>query len=789
MYKISLRLFLVIALTLIFIFSLTSCLLTDRNSEAENEENNREEDLTPELDTALYLPITQNSEAKITVVSSYAKSQEYAAAYNSLMQKFKDAGINFKTAYTVSDDPDLPQILIGDKIGATGDCYVDPHDLGEDGYVIRVIGNKIIVAGGNAESLATAIDIFRRDVLELDDSNTDIGNVAVLRSTNIFIRQYYPITSVTVGNNDLYGYDIVTDIFDEDLKYCADRLHTVLYDNAGYWLNVKSDSQSPSIYINKVPYAGDDGFRVYAHGKDLMIECAYPALLTDTFDVFISEFFASLDEREINFGVDMYTIHISTLKYSDFGAVGDGVTDDFDAIKEAHIKANGTGQTVVADKGAVYYLGQHTSSISIKTNTVWSGATFIIDDREIAPTNSAKNYNVFSIEPSRKSYSVADIKSLSKGQTNVGRSFDGPTLLSIMYDGNKQYIRYGANQDNGASQQEIILVDKDGNVDPSTPIMWDYPSLTAVIAYSVDDAPITIKGGSFITRANAAPREYTYYKRGIGINRSNVTIDGIVHTITDEGDTGAPYNGFLAITYCNNLLVQNATLTGHKVYKLSSDANNSMGTYDISIGSSNSVTFKNCSQTNSITDTKYWGIMGSNYCKNLTYDGCVFSRFDAHKGTHNATILNSEIGHQKFSVIGSGTLRVENTVIHGNSIVALRSDYGSTWDGDVILKDITLINTGTPTLISGSWVNHYFGYTCHLPANIIIDGIKLDKGNSFYILPNYNSEVASGMILGETNKNKLVLTESITIRNNVNGYTYYVSKNSTLYSGVEVTEE
>ena len=181
--------------------------------------------------------------------------------------------------------------------------------------------------------------------------------------------------------------------------------------------------------------------------------------------------------------------------------------------------------------------------------------------------------------------------------------------------------------------------------------------------------------------------------------------------------------------------------------------------------------------------------MGSNYCKNLTYDGCVFSRFDAHKGTHNATIINSEIGHQKLSIIGSGTLRVENTTVHGNNIVNLRSDYGSTWEGDMIFRNVTLNNTGTATLINGSWVNHYFGYTCYLPANIIIDGITLAKGTSFYILPKLSNGINTDTVSGKENLNKVVLTEKITVLSNPQNYTYAVSSNTTLYADVELSKE
>ena len=81
---------------------------------------------------------------------------------------------------------------------------------------------------------------------------------------------------------------------------------------------------------------------------------------------------------------------MSKLTYSSYGAIGDGVTDDFAAIKAAHAYANANGLTVYADEGKKYYLGQHTDAIIIKTDTVWADAEFIIDDRSIAPTDEER---------------------------------------------------------------------------------------------------------------------------------------------------------------------------------------------------------------------------------------------------------------------------------------------------------------------------------------------------------------------------------------------------------------
>ena len=143
----------------------------------------------------------------------------------------------------------------------------------------------------------------------------------------------------------------------------------------------------------------------------------------------------------------------------------------------------------------------------------------------------------------------------------------------------------------------------------------------------------------------------------------------------------------------------------------------------------------NCSQTNDINDTGYWGILGSNYCKNLVYDNCILSRFDAHMGVANATIRNSTLGHQGINAIGSGTFTVENCTIYGRNLINLRSDYGSTWQGEFLIRNCIFIpangKTTSVSLIGGSYSGqHDFGYTCYMPERITIENLQIDDSKN-----------------------------------------------------------
>jgi hypothetical protein len=91
--------------------------------------------------------------------------------------------------------------------------------------------------------------------------------------------------------------------------------------------------------------------------------------------------------EELEFGRDYVT-------YEDFGAVGDGKTEDFEAIYKTHEYANAHGLTVKGTPGKTYYINDtkfgtdtvHTAKI--KTNVDWCGAHFIIDDTELTVMNN-----------------------------------------------------------------------------------------------------------------------------------------------------------------------------------------------------------------------------------------------------------------------------------------------------------------------------------------------------------------------------------------------------------------
>lgn len=483
--------------------------------------------------------------------------------------------------------------------------------------------------------------------------------------------------------------------------------------------------------------------------------------------------------------------------YRDFGARGDGKTDDIDAIAATHAFANAHGLRVKADDGATYYISGKERTVEIRTDTDFGKAAFIIDDTEV----QNRNASVFTVSSDLQPFKLEKITSLKRNQEKIEASLPGPCLITVTNSNVKQYIRFGLNQNNGSSQTDIFVVDKSGKVDMNAPIIWNFDQITDIIALPIDEKPLKITGGRFTTIANKAESKYTYYNRNIAVRRSNVLVEGLEHRITGEGDHGAPYGGFVNIGDCSYVTVKNTILTGHKTYSTIGAAGKpvTMGTYDLSVNRALNVSFVNCTQTNDINDNTYWGILGSNFCKNLLYDHCTLSRFDAHQGVANATIRNSTLGHMGINAIGSGLLLIENSTIRGRSIVNLRPDYGSTWQGEVVIRNCVFVpSNGRPVnaaLISGSYSGqHDFGYTCYMPERITIENLRIDDSNhpenyqGPAIFANFNAEMTDGSY---QEKYPYVKTREVALRNvtTASGKAVRVSDNGFMFKDVKIARE
>ncbi len=746
-------------------------------------------------------------------------------------------------AERVGDSKDTVQdveILIGSTTQRGNEYKIDEHYLGYKGWEVKMIGQKLVVLAGDPDKYEDALEYLEKEVFGLTGKNVTITNLVVGADCGKRVDTTYNITSAKIAGNDLDKYVLAVPKSNDELNAFAKVVRDTFYRTTGVYfdivnLNALKDNQ---LAIKLAIVENDktsDGFRAFVDDKgNLVLECMYPEKFLPEAEKILIDEIAATSKSKINITEDYSaTANLRVIRYEDFGAKGDGFTNDFPALKATHDYANLWGHTVVAKPGANYYIGEtyNAGPINIKTDVVWTDATFTIDDTVVTyndPNYSDYYHFVFRIQSDyhsttykptgTDSVSLA-IKALNDAAASNGgvairadecTSFDlglGYPVLVCVWSDHINYIREGSHYEGGSAQREWVLLDAEGNLD-GTPFMYDYAKITQIDVYRVDDAPITITGGTQITIANQTPLMfdkngtpiYKYCARGLICNRSNVTISNYKQQIVGEGDEGAPYHGSISTSNCNNFLLVDSEVQAHKNYS-------NMGSYALSPGNATNIVYRNVTQTNFfLTDGEtpsvgngYWGVMGSNYCKNLTYDACRLSRFDAHCGLYNGYIINgSEVAD--LTLIGKGEFIISDSTIHTgvkNYLVPLRGDYGSTWTGSFEISNTTAVFNNLNGkndfyIFNGTWVNHYFGYPCAMPEYVSVDNLTINytsasKGQVINVGLATGS-IATGeaqginkdtLLSGTKNLNPYTLTKEFYVYNNTKGYNYSKTFNCT----------
>ena len=751
-----------------------------------------------------------------------------------ILPALEDQGIEVESAQqgTSGDKVQDVEVLIGNVTNRGEDYIFDPYDLGKEGYMIKIVGTKVVIQAGSDTVLRDALMEFAEDILKIDGDSNNITMLAGLKSdkenkgNEVLYVPEYDVTSLSVGSTDMKGYTIAADSKNSYHRTVAANIQDVIYETTGYYFKIvkpeeASDKSIILKHIDKKTVSGKDTFTIKTDGTKLVISCAYDNKLEEKVSEFLSNYII-MAEGDVSFSGKIAEEDISVVYYEDFGAVANDKKNDYQAFYDAHVFANECGQTVTArTKNKDFILSDPTitladgtttiTSIPIKTNVDWTDVKIIIDDTdldyvigkadaELTESEKAERKKtgtwVFYVQHDEgavewNSYNNKQHKEKLDALGKVGYSYNTekldlglgyPAMLVVYNKEHEVYRRYGSTYSGaGSAQHEVIVIDKDGNIDESTPFMFDYEQVTNIIIYRIDIDPITIKGGTVTTLApQMDAREYQldenknpvkdekgnpiilgdagYFARGLYISRSFTTIDGLKHYVENEITVqqyfekhiqGAVYNGFYCASNANEVLIKNCVMTGRRYY-------HTHGTYEFSANCVNKIVLEDCYQHNfwvdsngnpsdeytgrtSMNGVSYnslkaedggysvqycWGLGGTNFCKNMHYINSRLSRFDAHCGLLNGSIEGCEISF--FEIIGKGTFKVIDTDYYSNGsqqLVYLRGDYGCTWEGDFIIDNVRCYVAPNKqfNVFLHSFVNWYFGYKCYIPSVEIKD--------------------------------------------------------------------
>ena len=401
----------------------------------------------------------------------------------------------------------------------------------------------------------------------------------------------YEINAFLILGKEITDYVIAYDNSTTENGTVAYEIQSFLYEKSGFLLDVVSlDSLTDEKYIaiKSAQKSGGEGFYVTLDEENLEIVSEF---YNKTASAVTSYLDGLIKDADSNIEFTEQTINVRDISYEEFGAVGNGVTDDSKALFDTHAYANEYGHTVVAESGAKYYIGPMNSAIKIQTDTIWNNASFIIDDREITADSFESGVSVFEItseyeqlvfdSESELVTQLSESRNLVSGASSIGLSLGYGAIVII--------------ENSDASQKAVLLVDKNGVIYGSTPLTQDFNRVTKVRVIRADDTPITIEGGSFIRLINQS-ENVLCFERNIKVFRSNVTISSITYQTNFENESTpcAIYSPFINITDSSNILLSAAYLAAHPF----TENGEKVQSHTVGIRSSLNLTLYGCVESN-----------------------------------------------------------------------------------------------------------------------------------------------------------------------------------------------
>lgn len=134
-------------------------------------------------------------------------------------------------------DPEALEILLSntnrpesDQVSAT---------LGYHDYAIRLVGKKVVIAAGNGEALATAIDYFLSDLISVDAAT---GNITLIGEYTY----NHPTPDVISSYEELSEYTLVFPASDPISRDAAHIINDAIVEAGGTKLKLATDTTAPT---------------------------------------------------------------------------------------------------------------------------------------------------------------------------------------------------------------------------------------------------------------------------------------------------------------------------------------------------------------------------------------------------------------------------------------------------------------------------------------------------------------------------------------------------------------
>lgn len=391
----------------------------------------------------------------------------------------------------------------------------------------------------------------------------------------------------------------------------------------------------------------------------------------------------------------------TTILVKDYGAVGNGITDDSIAIRNAHTFANSNGYTV-SYEGLTKVAVQANAQIPINTNIDFANCKFLLLN-SVAGTPSYNGNVLFTVSDPIKAVVLEEFISPTSPSTNLLRGsvlptigiFNGPgyariSHVSVVVPGS------GANGvpiSTTVPYSQSFYVHRGGEVSHAlaNDLTATGGTLSLVSVREASDRRVVIS--NFSIYLNGFNSQRLFYVTRNNVDFRNIFVGGYVDPYA--GGSYSNINQLIHLEYCGDI-----TITDYKLAPQMTTGTS--GTYGLACYHAADIFVQRMTSIGKTTDGgSAWGTIYTEDVNGFHITDSIVNNVGAESGAFNFFVHDCAIhGDSTDAAVqfgwGGGTLSVKNTKIYNaHSIVYKLPNYSGTWFGDMEVANCEISSSHT----------------------------------------------------------------------------------------------